>query len=100
VGHVEELIFKASAEQVYTLRSIQGVKSKRAKSEIPVIGGTYSCSCVCSRLYQSRQTTHLFLKGGGNDVLAQGKKMTLMKGNMNIEQRGLPGNTLAIKNDS
>jgi hypothetical protein len=30
-----------------------------------------------------------FMKEGGNDVFAQGRKSTLMKGNMNIEQRGM-----------
>jgi hypothetical protein len=34
-----------------------------------------------------------FLKDGGNDVLAQGNKSTLIKGNMNIEQRGPLGKT-------
>jgi hypothetical protein len=38
-----------------------------------------------------------FLKDSGNDVLAQGNKSTLMKGNMNIEQRGPLGKTLPRK---
>jgi hypothetical protein len=39
-----------------------------------------------------------FLKDGGKDVFAQGNKSTLMKGNMNIEQRGPLGKTLPRKN--
>jgi hypothetical protein len=38
-----------------------------------------------------------FLKDGGNDVFAQGNKLTLMKGNRNIEQRGPLGKTLQKK---
>jgi hypothetical protein len=62
------------------------VLTKNAKSGIPVTGWTYSLGCIGSRLYQSRQTIHSFLKDGGNDVFAQGNTSTLMKGNRNIEQ--------------
>jgi hypothetical protein len=67
------------------------------KSGIPVTGWTYSLGCVCIRLYQSRQTMHSFIKDGGNDVFEQGKESTLMKGNMNIEQRDPLGKTLPRK---
>jgi hypothetical protein len=73
------------------------VLTKSAKSGIPITGWTYSCGCVCSRLYQSRQTMRSFFKDGGNDVPAQGSKLTLMKGNRNIEQRGPLGKTLPRK---
>jgi hypothetical protein len=38
-----------------------------------------------------------FVKDGDNHVFAQGKKVTLMKGNRNIEQRGPLGKTLPSK---
>jgi hypothetical protein len=86
---LKSAICKASEEQGYTIRSIQGKKltvlTKSAKSGIPVSGWIYSRGCVRSRLYQSRQTMCSFLKEGGDDVFAQGKKSMLMKGNMNIE---------------
>jgi hypothetical protein len=99
---LKSAILKASEEQDYTLLSIQGDKStvltKSAKSGIPVTGWTYSCGCVRSRLYQSCQTMRPFLKDVGNDVLAQGNTLTLMKGNRKIKQRGpLGGKTLPRK---
>jgi hypothetical protein len=73
------------------------VSTKSATSGIAVIGWTYSCGCVCSRLYQIRQTMCSFVKDGDNIVFAQGNKATLMKGNRNIEQRGPLGKTLPRK---
>jgi hypothetical protein len=98
---LKSAIYNASEEQGYTLRSIQGDKStvltKSAKSGIPVSGWTYSLGFIRNRLYQIRQTMHSFLKGGGNDLFAQGNKSTLMKGNRNIEKRGPLGKTLPRK---
>jgi hypothetical protein len=98
---LKSAIFKASEEQCYTLRTIQCDKStvstKSATSGIAVIGWTYSLGCVRSRLYQSRQTMRSFVKDGDNDVFVQGNKVTLMKGNRNIEQRGPLVKTLTGK---
>jgi hypothetical protein len=83
-------ICKASEEQGYTLQTIQCDKStvstKSVTSGIPVIGWTYSLGCVCSRLFQSRQTMCSFVKDGDNLVFALGNKAILMKGNRNIDQ--------------
>jgi hypothetical protein len=62
-----------------------------------VIGWTYSLGCVRGRLYQSRHTMRLCVKDGDNHVFAQGNKATLMKGKINIEQRGPLGKTLPRK---
>jgi hypothetical protein len=70
------------------------VSTKSATSGIAVIIWTYSLGCVRSRLYQSRQKMRSFVKDGDNHVFAQGNKANLMKGNMNIEQRGPLGKTL------
>jgi hypothetical protein len=98
---LKSAICKASDEQGYTLRTIQCDKStvstNSATSGIVVIGWTYSLGCVRSRLYQIRQTMLSFVKDGDNRVFAQGSKETLMKGNMNIEQRGPLGKTLPRK---
>jgi hypothetical protein len=95
---LKSAIFKAYEEQGYMLRSIQGDKSKvLTKSAKSGTGWTYSRGCVRSRLYQSRQTMRWFLKDGGNDVLAQRNKSTLLKDNRNIEQRGPLGKMLPRK---
>jgi hypothetical protein len=98
---LKSTICKASEEQGYTLQTIQCDKStmstKSATSGIPVIGWTYSLGCVRSRLYQSRQTMRSFVKDGDNVVCVQGNKATLMKDNMNIEQRGPLGKMLPRK---
>jgi hypothetical protein len=73
------------------------VSTKSATSGMPVIGWTYSLGCVHSRLYQSRQTMRSFVKDGDTDVFAQGNNITLMKDNMNIEQRGPLGKMLPRK---
>jgi hypothetical protein len=94
-------ICKASEEQGYTIRTIQCDKStvstKSATSGIAVIGWTYSLGCVHSRLYQSRQTMRSCVKDGDNHLFAQVNKATLIKCNMNIEQRGPLGKTLPRK---
>jgi hypothetical protein len=94
-------ICKASEEQGYTLRTIQCDKStvstKSATSGIAVIDWTYSLGCVRSRLYQRHQTMRSFVKDGDNHVFAHGNKVTFMKGNSNIEQRGPLGKTLPRK---
>jgi hypothetical protein len=90
-------ICKASEQQGYTFRTIQCDKStvstKSATSGIAVIGWTYTLGCVCSHLYQIIQTMRPFFQDGDNHVFVQGNKATLMKGNMNIVQRGPLGKT-------
>jgi hypothetical protein len=65
------------------------------KSGKPFSGWTYSLGCYRSRLYKSRQAS--FLNYGGNKMFEQGNKVTLMKGNRKIEQRGSIGKTLSRK---
>jgi hypothetical protein len=71
------------------------VITKIDKSGKPFSGWTYSLGCYRSRLYQSRQAS--FLNSGGNEMFGQGNKVTLMKGNRKIEQRGSLGKTLSLK---
>jgi hypothetical protein len=69
---LKSAIYKASKEQGYTLRSIQGdtstVLTKSAKSGIPVTGWTYSLGSVRMRLCQSHQIMRSFLKEGGKNM--------------------------------
>jgi hypothetical protein len=83
-------VLKAGEEQGYSLRGTQcdklNVTTKSAKTGKLILGWTYSLGCYHIRLYQSHQAS--FLNPGGNDMCEQGNKVTLMKGNRNIEQRG------------
>jgi hypothetical protein len=98
---LKSAICKASEELGYTIHSIQGdtltVLTKNAKSRIPVPDWTSSLGFPCSRLYQSHLTMRSFLEEGGSEVFAQGEKLTLMKGNRSIEQRGSLGKTIPRK---
>jgi hypothetical protein len=98
-GVLKSDVFKAGEEQGYSLRGTQCDKStvttKSAKTEKPILGWTYSLGCYHSRLYQSRQAS--FLNFAGNEMFEQGNKVTLMKGNRKIEQRGPIGKTLSRK---
>jgi hypothetical protein len=96
---LKSAVLKAGEEQGYTLWGTQCDKSsvitKSTKSGKPFSGWTYSRGCYRSRLYQSRQAS--FLNSGGKEKFEQGNKVTLMKGNRKIEQRGQLGNTLSWK---
>jgi hypothetical protein len=99
---LKSVVLKAGEEQGYTLRGTQCGKStvttKSVKSGKPFSGWTYSLGCYRSRLYQSQQAS--FLNSGGNEMFEQGNKVTFMKGNRKIEQRGPLGKTLSQKNDN
>jgi hypothetical protein len=94
---LKRAVLKAGEEQDYSLRGTQCDKStvtnKSAKSGKPFSGWTYSLGCYRIRLYQSCQAS--FLKSSSNDFFEQGNKVTLVKENRKIEQRGLLGHSLS-----
>jgi hypothetical protein len=96
---LKSVVLKDGEEQGCSLRGTPCDKStvttKSVKTGKPILGWTYSLGCYRSRLYQSRQAS--FLNSVSSEMFERGNKVTLMKGNSKIEQRGPLGKTLSPK---